>query len=91
MKEQELWDAMDERYFARCVWQEEDLDDIEGIEKLPNEMRAEFMAFASRGVESVMTSVGWDALSDSLTEFLSEHGIEVDDDDDEYFDTEENV
>ena len=79
MKEQELWDAMDERYFARCVWQEEDLDALDGIEKLPAELRGQFMLSIASTLEDIMTSTGWDVLNQGLCNFLRDHDIPVDD------------
>ena len=84
----ELRSAMDKMFFARCVWQAADLEAVDGIEKLPDELREEFMAFVAPGLQNVMTSAGWEALADGLADFLSDHGIESDDD--EYFDTEED-
>lgn len=74
----ELMEEMDQKFFARCVWQEEDLDNVDGIENLPDEMRGTFMDYIARTLEDIMTSTGWDALSDGLSIFLREHGIEPD-------------
>ena len=79
MKDQELWDAMDERYFARCVWQEEDLDTLDEIGKLPAELRGQFMLSIASTLEDIMTSTGWDVLNYGLCNFLREHNIPVDD------------
>jgi len=74
----ELMEEMGEKFFAYCAWREEDLDDIDGIENLPDEMRGTFMDYIAGTLEDIMTSTGWDALSDGLSIFLREHGIEPD-------------
>jgi len=79
MKDQELWAAMDDHYFARCVWQEEDLDALDEIGKLPAELRGQFMLSIASTLEDIMTSTGWDVLNQGLCDFLRYHDIAVDD------------
>ena len=37
---------MDKAFFARCVWQEDDIDCLDKIALLPKGMREEFMEYA---------------------------------------------
>lgn len=67
--------AMDEKFFARCAWQEEDLDDLDEIGKLPVELRGAFVDSIARTLEDIMTSTGWDVLNDGLCNFLRERGL----------------
>lgn len=79
MKDAELWAVMDERYFARCVWQEEDLDALDEIGKLPYELRGSFIDSIASTLEDIMTSTGWDVLNCGLSDFLRDHNIACDD------------
>lgn len=79
MKDREFYAEMDERYFARCVWQEEDLDALDEIAKLPTELRGQFMLSIASTLEDIMTSTGWDVLNQGLCNFLRDHDIPVDD------------
>lgn len=75
MNETELQKAMDESFFARCVWQEEDLNDIDGIEQLPPSLYGDFMYYISSTLEDIMTMTGWEVLNTGLANFLRDRGI----------------
>lgn len=77
---EELQHEMDLMYFARCVWQEEDLDALDEIGKLPDELRGQFVLSIASTLEDIMTSTGWDVLNQGLCNFLRDHDIAVDDD-----------
>ena len=70
MNDIEFMVELDDRYFARCVWVEEDLDDLEGIEELSEYQRCELMDKAKSNMEYRMTEIGWEVLQHELDQML---------------------
>ena len=74
---------MDKAFFARCVWQEDDIDCLDKIALLPKGMREEFMEYASDAVHDAMCDAGWEALELCLDGFLDENNLDESETDDE--------
>jgi hypothetical protein len=72
MTDIEFKEELDKRYFARCAWVDEDLDDLTGIENLTSEQRKELKRRAQYCMEERMCEVGWETLQDVLDNMLRE-------------------
>jgi hypothetical protein len=68
--------AMDEKFFARCVWQEGDLEALDGIEKLDRDQRYTLINRVRSTLEDIMTSTGWEVLQTALDEYLRDLKLE---------------
>lgn len=67
--------AMDEAFFARCVWQKEDIECLNGVELLDEDGVYELMNRATGSLEDAMTVTGWEVLQMCADELLRERGL----------------
>ena len=70
MTDIEFRTELDNRYFARCVWVEEDLESLDGAEDLTDEQKCELMNRAKRNMEDRMCETGWEVLQYKLDQML---------------------